>query len=235
MTNISTRARQRAVLIVCWMLFALVSAAPAAAQFASGEIAGGYLYLRIEGDGLPEGWFVSGAVDLTPTLSIVGEVFSNRRNLSYDDFVEGADVEAGSDVLGFAELLEDTGIEASVTVRSLAGGIRYGQSLGRAGWFVQSVAGPAWVDTRLSVFDVDVSISPSSWVWQTGGGIDVSVTRRVAVRLRGDYRRLGGSALDERLAGTVGGLAPEDLEVPGANGFAFSTGLVLRLGALRQP
>ncbi len=218
------------------MLLALVSAAaPAAAQFGSGEIAGGYSYLRIEGEGLPEGWFVSGAVDLNPALSIVGEVFSNRRNLSPDDFVEGVDAEAGPDVLAFAELLEDTGVEASMTVRSLAGGIRYGQSLGRAGWFVQSVAGPAWVDTRLSVLDVDVSISPSSWLWQTGGGIDVSVTRRVAVRLRGDYRRLGGFTLGEGLAGEATGLAREDLDVPGANGFAFSTGLVLRLGALRQP
>ena len=123
----STRARQRALLIVCWMLLALVSvAAPAAAQFGSGEIAGGYSYLRIEGEGLPEGWFVSGAVDLTPTLSIVGEVFSNRRNLSPDDIVEGVDAEADPDVLGFAELLEDTGFEASMTVRSFAGGIRYG-------------------------------------------------------------------------------------------------------------
>ena len=60
------------------MLLALVSAAvPAAAQSVSGEIAGGYSYLRIDGEGLPEGWFVSGAVDLTPALSIVGEVFSN--------------------------------------------------------------------------------------------------------------------------------------------------------------
>ncbi len=218
------------------MLLAFVSAAaPAAAQFGSGEIAGGYSYSRMEGGGLPEGWLVSGAVDLNPTLSIVGEVFSNRRNLSPHDFVEEVDAEAGPDVPGFAELVEDTGIEASITVRSLAGGIRYGQSLGRAGWFVQSVAGPAWVDTRLSILDVRVSITPSSWVWQTGGGIDVSVTRRVAVRLRGDYRRLGGFTLGEGLAGEASSLAREDLALPGANGFAFSTGLVLRLGALRQP
>ena len=218
------------------MLLALVSSAvPAAAQSVSGEIAGGYSYLRIDGEGLPEGWFVSGAVDLTPALSIVGEVFSNRRNLSSDDIVEGVDSDAGPDELSFAELLEDTGIEASVTVRSVAGGIRYGRSLGRAGWFVQSVAGPAWVDTRLSVLDVDISISPSTWVWQTGGGIDVSVTRRAAVRLRGDYRRLGGFELGEDFASLGGDFAPADIEVPGSNGFVFSAGLVLRLGALRQP
>ena len=218
------------------MLLVLVLAAtPAAAQSPSGEIAGGYSYLRIDGKGLPEGWFVSGAVDMTSGLSIVGEVFSNRRNLSSDDLLEGVDPEAGPDELSFAHLVEDTGIEASLTVRSLAGGIRYGQPLGRAGWFVQSVAGPAWVDTRLSVLDLDVSISPSTWVWQTGGGIDVSVTRRVAVRLRGDYRRLGGFDVGESLPGGSNGLAPGELEVPGANGFAFSTGLVLRLGALRRP
>lgn len=218
------------------MLLALVSAAvPAAAQSVSGEIAGGYSYLRIDGEGLPEGWFVSGAVDLTPALSIVGEVFSHRRNLTSADILEEAASDAGPDVLNLVDLLEDTGIEASVTVRSVAGGIRYGRSLGRTGWFVQSVAGPAWVDTRLSVLDVDISISPSTWVWQTGGGIDVSVTRRAAVRLRGDYRRLGGFDIGEELAGRGGGLTPGDLEVPGANGFAFATGLVLRLGALRQP
>ena len=236
MTNMPTRARQRTLLIVCWMLLALVLVPlPAAAQSVSGEIAGGYSYLRVDGEGLPEGWFVSGAADLTPTLSIVGEVFSNRRNLTSADILEEAAADAGPDVPSFADLLEDTGIEASVTVRSLAGGIRYGRPLGRAGWFVQSVAGPAWVDTRLSVLDVDISISPSTWVWQTGGGIDVSVTRRLAVRLRGDYRRLGGFDISEELAGRGGGLAPGDLEVPGANGFSFSTGLVLRLGALRQP
>ena len=218
------------------MLLALVSAAaPAAAQFGSGDVAGGYSYLRIDGEGLPEGWFVSGAADLTPTLSIVGEVFSNRRNLTSADLLEEAPSDAGPDALGFADLLEHTGIEASVTVRSLAGGIRYGRPLGRVGWFVQSVAGPAWVDTRVSVLDVDVSISPSTWVWQTGGGIDVSVTRRLAVRLRGDYRRLGGFDFGEGIPGHGSGLAGGDLQVPAANGFGFSTGLVLRLGALRQP
>ena len=118
-------------------------------------------------------------------------------------------------------------------MRSLGGGIRYGRSLGRAGWFVQSVAGPAWVGLRLSVLDLDVSITPSTWVWNTGGGVDLSVTRRAAVRLRGDYRRFGGFDLGESLPGGSSGLAPGDLEVPGANGFTFSTGLVLRLGALR--
>ena len=218
------------------MLLALVSAAvPAAAQSASGEIAGGYSYLRMDGEGLPEGWFVSGAVDLTPALSIVGEVFSNGRNLSHDDLLEGTDPEVSPDGLTFDEFVESVGVEASVTVRSVAGGIRYGRSLGRAGWFVQSVAGPAWVDARMSLLGLDISISPSTWVWQTGGGLDVSVSRRAAVRLRGDYRRLGGFDIGEELAGRGGGLTPGDLEVPGANGFAFSTGLVLRLGALRQP
>ena len=91
------------------------------------------------------------------------------------------------------------------------------------------------IATRLSVLDVDISISPSTWVWQTGGGIDVSVTRRAAVRLRGDYRRLGGFELGEDFASLGGDFAPADIEVPGSNGFVFSAGLVLRLGALRQP
>ena len=218
------------------MFLGLVSAAaPAAAQSASGEIAGGYSYLRLDGEGMPEGWFVSGAVDLTPGFSIVGEVFSNRRNLTTDDILEEAASDSDPDVLSFAELIEDAGVEAGVTVRSLAGGIRYGQSFGRTGWFVQSVAGPAWVDMRISALDVDVSISPSTWVWQSGGGVDVSVTPRVAVRLRGDYRRLGGFDVGEGLLGRGSGLTREDLEAPGANAFAFSTGLVLRLGALRRP
>ena len=143
------------------MLLALVSAAvPAAAQSASGEIAGGYSYLRMDGEGLPEGWFVSGAVDLTPALSIVGEVFSNGRNLSHDDLLEGTDPEVSPDGLTFDEFVESVGVEASVTVRSLAGGIRYRGSRGRGGWFVQSVAGPAWVDARMSLLGLDISISP---------------------------------------------------------------------------
>ena len=218
------------------MLLALVSAAvPAAAQSASGEIAGGYSYLRIDGEGLPEGWFVSGAVDLTPALSIVGEVFSNGRNLSHDDLLEGTDPEVSPDGLTFDEFVESVGVEASVTVRSLAGGIRYRGSRGRGGWFVQSVAGPAWVDARMSLLGLDISISPSTWVWQTGSGLDVSVSRRAALRLRGDYRRVGGFELGEDFASLGGDFAPADIEVPGSNGFVFSAGLVLRLGTQRQP
>ena len=80
------------------MLLAIVVAAtPAAAQSVSGEIAGGYSYLNVDSGGLPEGWFVSGAVDLTPNLSIVGEVFNNGRNLSPDDRLEGVDPEMSPD------------------------------------------------------------------------------------------------------------------------------------------
>ena len=230
------RTRKHVVLSAWWVFIALATlAAPAAAQSVSGEVAGGYSYLRVDGEGLPEGWFVSGAVDLTPSLSVVGEVFSNGRNLSSDDLLEGAASEPGPDGLAFAELVEGTGIEAGITVRSLAGGIRYGRSHGRAGWFVQSLAGPAWIDTHFSLLGIDVSITPTSWIWQAGGGVDVSVARRLAVRLRGDYRRLGGFDFGEGFYGQGSDLRPDDFRVPGSNGFVFSTGLVLRIGALRRP
>ena len=229
-------SRHHVVLNACWMLLALAAlAAPAAAQSASGEIAGGYSYLRVDGEGLPEGWFVSGAVDLTPDVSIVGEVFSNARNLSTSDLAGSAGPAVSPDAIAFADLIESAGIEAGLTVRSLSGGIRYGRSHGRAGWFVQSLAGPAWVNMHFSLQDIDVSTTPTTWIWQSGGGVDVSVARRLAVRLRGDYRRLGAFDLGGGIFGQGAGASSEDFTVPGANGFVFSTGLVFRLGALRQP
>ena len=217
------------------MLVVLLPAARAAAQPASGEIAGGYSFQHLDGLGMPEGWFVSGAVDLTPALSVVGEVFSNGKTLSPAQLREDGVSDATPDDLAFERFLESGNIDVSVTIRSAAGGIRYGGSRGRTGWFVQSVAGPAWIDTRLALFDLNISLSPSTWIWQTGGGVDVSVSRRLALRLRGDYRRMGGFEFGERLAAWAGEPASTDFTAPGSNGFVLSTGLVLRIGALRQP
>lgn len=125
---------------------------------------------------LPTGWVVAGAGRLTGPLSFVGEVGANYKPTTYQ------------------------GLDVTLNVYSFLAGIRYTARVNpKVTPFVQMLFGVA----RASASAMGESASSDAFATQIGGGVDVGVSRKVALRLQGDYRALrasGGYGNEFRLA-----------------------------------
>ena len=132
---------------------------------------GGYAFLGGAGlaEGYGAGWFADGGWRATRWLSLVGE--AGRHRWRQD--------------LGF--------IDAETNVDSLAAGVRILHRRPRFAPYVQILVGAVRVNrtTRL-VFPVESAVVEDgvSGTLQIGGGIQVPLANRLAVRIGADYRRV---------------------------------------------
>lgn len=145
----------------------------------------------------------------------------------------GGNVALGFDLLGpidgFVDASAHWGSVESTSLDDLtlmAGpGVRFGKRGGTV-FFVRALAGLLKDRASITVLDVDISESRSGFGLLAGGGVDVRITRTLAVRAQADY------LLWNTGAGEVSCLAVGCPTGNGdwASGFRASAGIVFRFG-----
>jgi hypothetical protein len=134
------------------------------------------------GGWMPTGWVAAGSARVRGPLSIAGEVGANYMSFHY------ADLDQRRDAYTFL------------------GGVRYAPRVhSRVTPFMQLLAGVA----RYTLSAVGDSFSTYGFGSEFGGGVDVGVSKKLAVRIQGDYRYI-------RVRGSNG------------NEFRLATGIVYR-------
>lgn len=161
-----------ATLAMVWLLVA--AAGPAFGQTGDAhafEAGGGYAFLGGAGtvEGYGAGWFVDGGWRATRWLTVASEFGRHRR-------------------------LQDLGfIDAETTVESLAAGVRILHRRPRFAPYAQFLIGAVRVErTAYLTFPVDAAAGEATvyGALQVGGGIELPVSARLAVRIGADYRRV---------------------------------------------
>ena len=155
------------------------------------EVAGGYSFLGHSElfDGFGLGWFVEGGWRTSRRLSLTAEVSRHRRTQD----------------VGF--------IDVDVTFQTVLAGPRIWLPTTRFALFVHVLAGVSRLDVvARSTFPIDSNAddSASYGTLQVGGGVEVPLNDRLALRVGADYRRV--------------------FTADGLNDSRFSTGAVYRLG-----
>ncbi len=173
----------------------------------AGEIAGGYSYLAGFTDNLniPAGWFVSGGVNITDILAVVGEVG------------------------GAHKTQEAFGSRADVDVYTFMGGVRYYRRLARMTPFAQFLLGGGRLRSIVdhppvfpqNPFLTDSDETQTKFAIQPGAGIDIHLTDRLAARAQGDWRRF--------FSGDTFG--PFMANIGDNDEFRFAVGIVVGLGS----
>ena len=155
-----------------WLLVAAVS--PAFGQSGDThafEAGGGYAFLGGAGtvEGYGAGWFADGVWRATRWLTVAGEFGRHRRRQD----------------LGF--------IDADTIVESLVAGVRLIHRRPRFTPYGQVLVGAVRVErTARLAFPVDVAAGEATvyGALQVGGGIELPLSTRLAVRIGADYRRV---------------------------------------------
>lgn len=204
---------------------------PAVAQTAGRvEVAGGYQLHRSEGPLDPRGWFLSGAFNLTRVFAVVGEVS-----------VAGNRVAVGLPDLGdFDFLPEENALEVEGQNVTALGGVRAAYRRRPVMLFTRFLIGMERATRDVTFFGADFAdVSDAGPSLQVGGGMDIDITGRLAVRLLGDWRRtrLGGEPAAAILGGILLSELPMgvgDAAVPTFNVDTrrFAVGVVYRFGRL---
>ena len=217
----------RTLLAAALFLVGLVPAAEA--QIAEGaEIAGGYQLPSSVGPLSPQGWFLAGAFNVTRVFAAVGEVS-----------VAGDRVAVNLPELGdFDFLPEGDALEVGGQDVTVMGGVRAAYRRRPVMLFTQFLVGMERVTSDLNFFGVEsVNLTDSGLSLQVGGGVDIDITERFAIRLLGDWRRarLGGEPATAVLGGTLLPelpVGPDDAELPAFNFDTrrFAIGAVYRFG-----
>jgi len=175
----------RRVMLGSVLLCALLLLPPAASAQTRGDFAAGYNVLHLLGqDGdpgltFPAGFFISGAARVGRGVMLVGELADSTKSVT------------------------DFGVTASASYLTYAGGLRFTATDRRgpresARPFVEILVGGA----RLSAaVEGQTLASGDAFAFLPGAGVDIPVTRRVAVRVAGHFEWLhsGGSAQAFRL------------------------------------
>ena len=219
----------RATLVAACVLSGWVPAAVAQTAGA-GEIAGGYQASGSEADADLRGWFLSGGFDLTPALALVGEVS-----------VAG---DSGAIEIPF---LPELGLEFGRRDTTILAGVQAAYRKRRLAVFGRSLFGRERSTANVEFLGLGLDLVARGWALQLGGGIDVHVTERVAIRFQGDLRRSRFG--DATLAGFPGADFPvadlgdvlpggdlfADVGFPGLPAFTrhtsrFAVGLAYRFG-----
>jgi hypothetical protein len=174
-----------AVRFLALVLFVIAMAAPAAAQQVSrADFSAGWKMLRATDQGveqtLAKGWYVDLATNVNDYIAIVNEFAGAYRTYEDSSVVFGAPVTAS----------------ANLSFHTLMGGVRFTVRTPRVVPFAQALVGlgraTARVDTVVvggQTIEVDESLSVSGWVVDVGGGVNINLSRRFAVRVSGSYMR----------------------------------------------
>ena len=181
----------RTVIVACCAASSLTLPANGWAQPGGIELAGGYSFLGdselVDGYGL--GWFAEGGWRTAGWLSLVGEMSRHRRTQD----------------VGF--------IDVEVTFQTLLAGPRVRFRASRVTPFAHLLAGATRLDVAVrTAVPVDATGADASTygTLQVGGGLDVPIGARLALRVGVDYRRVFTDM--------------------GLDGSRFSTGMVYRFG-----
>ena len=171
------------VLTVAVFMSAL--AVPVAAQEAGrADVSGGWKMLRtIDEDTeqtFKKGWYVDLATNVNDYIAIVNEVAGAYRSFVQSSVVLGTPVTATSDL----------------SFHSFMSGVRFSVRTPRVVPFAQALVGlgRARVHIDEATFDgqtieVDESASVSAWLIDVGGGLNINLSRHLAVRVSASYLR----------------------------------------------
>jgi opacity protein-like surface antigen len=141
----------------------------------------------------------------------------------------GANAAVGFDLFGPVDGFVDasthwgsSGSESLTDLTLMAGpGIRFGKRGGTL-FFLRVLAGLVTDRDSITVLDVDISESSSRFGVLAGGGLDVPIAKKLALRAQGDY--LWNDLPPGIASGSDSG------EVGRSSGFRFSAGIVYRFG-----
>jgi opacity protein-like surface antigen len=148
----------------------------------------------------------------------------------------GANLSAGFDLFGPVDGVLDASLHRGSSegadvddLTLMAGpGVRFGKKGGTI-VYVRALAGLVRDRASIDVFDVSISGSRTGFGLLAGGGVDLPLTRSLAVRAQGDYLRWDSGG-DEATCAAIG--CPE---AGGGweSGFRASAGIVFRFGTAR--
>lgn len=186
-----------------WMTGGMLAAAalPAAAQTAPApkvELAGGYQWLHGGSETLKKGWFTDLAVSVSPTISVEAQVDGSYNNMTASTSNNGVNVSVDGThhvyhAMGGVRITNRKDKAASAFAHALAGVQR------------QNAAVTATV-TGAATATQSGSASISDFAVEAGGGVNIRVGRRAALRFGGDYLRVfndGGLNIFRVTAGLV--------------------------------
>jgi hypothetical protein len=166
--------------IVLSVVAALAVAAPAAAQSANYAIAGGYQFLRNDGQNLKRGGFGEFEFHIGGPLSLIGQVGSSFDSIRSTETVFGVPVTVNGDM----------------TITSYLTGARFAARRDAkvspfvdllAGYVHGSASGTATTTFAGRTFSSDASESSTEVGVQIGGGVNVFVTPKVGVQVSVAY------------------------------------------------
>lgn len=150
-----------------WIMLILAAAVPARAVAQERvDIAAGYSYMRdYDGDvTFPRGWFASIGADIAGPVGVVGDVSGSYKSMG------GLDV------------------DLSVSVHTVTGGPRMIWRSDRVAPYVQVLFGLARTATTFELPDETLSASQNNFVMVPGGGLDIRVSERSALRFGANLR-----------------------------------------------
>jgi hypothetical protein len=172
---------KRVACLLCLMSFLVIPHAALAADGVPIDVSGGYAYLHDQSasSNFPSGWTGSLSAGINSRLSVVGELGGSYQTLTTPS----------GDVRGH--------------VYAFLGGARYtAYSAGKV-----SVFGQALVGAARSSLSADSTVSPETdFAIQPGGGVDVTLAPKWAVRVQGDFRAVrtsGATTKQERVAAGI--------------------------------
>jgi hypothetical protein len=167
--------------LLCLMPFLAIPHAAMAADGVPLDVSGGYSYLHDQdaSSNFPSGWTGSVSAGINPRLSVVGELGGSYQTLTTPS----------GNVTGH--------------IYSFLGGARYtAYSAGKV-----SVFGQALIGAARSSLGADSTVSPEAdLAFQPGGGVDVTLAPKWAVRVQGDFRAVhmnGATTKQERVAAGI--------------------------------
>lgn len=230
---------RRYVLLGCTLgilTFGLVH--PASAQNRRADLTAGYSFLSnddlaVNAGSLPLGFFFDANFELNDWISVAGDLnghFSRgiEPSASLDRVVPPLPTE---DFQAFSFNRPETGFcspripDCKVRLQTISavGGPRFHFAAGRAKPFVHVMAGVTRSLRKIEFF----AHTSTNLTIQPGGGFDIDVTERTALRIQGDYRRVFFPEPDQSRPGDLASLVSKG----GADyqDFTFSVGVVFKL------
>jgi len=172
---------KRVASLLCLMSVLMIPHAVIAADGGPIEVSGGYSYLHDQdaSSNFPSGWTASVSAAVNPRFGVVGELG------------------------GSFQMLATPSTGANGHIYSFLGGARYtAYSAGR-----MSVFGQALIGAVRSSLSADSTVSPETdLAFQPGGGVDVTLVPKWAVRVQGDFRAVrvsGATTKQDRVAASI--------------------------------
>lgn len=224
------------VVLLAALIFASVQ--PVTAQNRAAQLSFGYSFLSnddlaVNAGSLPLGFFFDASFELNDWISLAGDLnghFSRsiEPSASLDRVVPPLPTE---DFQAFSFNRPETGFcsaripDCKVRLQTISavGGPRFHFAAGRARPFVHVMAGVTRSLRKIEFF----AHTSTNLTIQPGGGFDIDVTERTALRIQGDYRRVFFPEPDQSRPGDF----PSLVSKGGADyqDFTFSVGVVFKL------